>query len=165
MLRSVRHGLPVTVRVSTASSEPASNIFALISGVTSLSTVFSQTEPHQTPSQPSASAAAICRPRPTPPAPSTGRGATASTMRGQSTIEVVAAGVAAGLGADGDDEVAADVLVPQRVLGRARHRRDLDALRVRPLDQLARRRAERVDDQLDRMLERDVDHPRALLPA
>ena len=34
-------------------------------------------------------------------------------------------------------------------------------LRVRALDQRARRRAERVDDQLDRVLERDVDHPRA----
>ena len=88
-LRRVRQGLPVTLRVSTASSGPASNMRALISGVTSLCTVLSQTEPHHAPSQPSASAAASCRPRPTPPAPSTGSGATASTMRGHSTIEVV----------------------------------------------------------------------------
>ena len=74
-----------------------------------------------------------------------------------------AAGVAARLGADCDDEVAARVLVPQRVLFRTGHRRDLDAPGVRTVDELARRRSERVDDQLDRMLERDVDHPRALL--
>jgi hypothetical protein len=48
--------------------------------------------------------------------------------------------------------------VAQRVLRVAGHRRDLDAACMRALDQFGRRRAQRVDDQLDRVLQRDLDH-------
>ena len=55
--------------------------------VSAYSCVISQAEPIQTPTAPSASAAAIWRPQPIPPAASTGtRGPTASTISGISTM-------------------------------------------------------------------------------
>ena len=51
------------------------------------SSVISQAEPIQTPTAPSARAAAICRPQPIPPAASTGTWPpTASTISGMSTM-------------------------------------------------------------------------------
>ena len=67
------------------------------------------------------------------------------------------AGVAAGLVALGDDDVDAVLDVRQRVLGGAGQRGHLDAVLVRLLDDVDRRRAERVGDQHRAVLQRDVD--------
>ena len=82
----MRAGLPVNERDRTVSDEVAARNLSLTTGIVSASSVVSQTEPHHTPSAPSASAAAIWRPRAIPPAASTGTGATASTTSGTSTI-------------------------------------------------------------------------------
>src|SRR2546429_7742101 len=60
-------------------------------------------------------------------------------------------GVTAGLVTLGHDDVDAVVHVPLRVHGLAGERRDLDAMLVRLLDDVLRRRTERVRDQLDRV--------------
>ncbi len=122
------------------------------------SEVPSQIEPIQAPCEPSASDAAIWRPEPMPPAPSTGTsGPTASTMSGCSTIAGDLAGVAAGLVALGHDDVDAVAHVRQRVLGGARERGHLDAVLVALLDDVDRRRAERVGDQHRPVLQGDVE--------
>ena len=85
-LRSILAGLPVSDRERTVSLDVAARNFSLTAGCVSASSVVSHTDPHHTPSAPSAIAAAICRPLPIPPAASTGVGATASTTSGTSTI-------------------------------------------------------------------------------
>ena len=74
-----------------------------------------------------------------------------------STIDADLAGVPARLVALGDDDVDAVVDVALGVLGAARQRGDRDTGLVRLVDDVLRRRAERVGDQLDRMLERHLD--------
>ena len=83
----MRAGLPVSDRERTVSRELALTNLSRMNGGTSDSSVVSQTEPHHTPSAPSAIPAAIWRPVPIPPAASTGTVApTASTTSGTSTI-------------------------------------------------------------------------------
>ena len=60
------------------------------------------------------------------------------------------------LGALGDDDVDAVLLVLQRVTGTARERGHRDVTFVRGPYDFRRRRAERVDQQRHRVLERDV---------
>jgi hypothetical protein len=55
----MRAGLPVQLRDRTVSRAPASSSFSIAMVPVSLSAVVSQIEPVHTPSQPSASAAAI----------------------------------------------------------------------------------------------------------
>ena len=57
-VRSMRAGLPVMERERTVSPRPAWRNFSLTAGMVSASSVVSQTEPHQTPSAPSAIPAA-----------------------------------------------------------------------------------------------------------
>jgi WS/DGAT/MGAT family acyltransferase len=93
-----------------------------------------------------------------PPAASTGVGATASITWGHSTIAADLAGVAAALGALGDDDVDAGLLVLEGAGRRAAQRGDQAAGLVDLVDHVGGRRAERVGDQLHlRVLERDVD--------
>ena len=68
------------------SDRPAFRNFSFTIGCVSASSVVSQTEPHHTPSAPSASEAVTWRPLPIPPAATTGMGWTASTTSGISTI-------------------------------------------------------------------------------
>ena len=72
-----------------------------------------------------------------------------------------------GLGALGDDDVDAVLLVLQGVTGTARERGDRDATLVGSLHDRRGRRPERVDEQRDRVLERDVHlrEPRGVGPA
>ena len=69
------------------------------------------------------------------------------------------AGVPAGFVTLRDDDVDAVVDVPLRVHRLARERGDLHAVLVRAIDDVLRRRPERVGDELDGMPERDVDMP------
>ncbi len=78
--------MPVIDRDRTVSEELAAKNLSLTTGTVSASSVVSQTDPHHTPSAPSARAAAIWRPRAMPPAASTGTGATASTTSGTRTM-------------------------------------------------------------------------------
>ena len=80
---------PVKHRVRTVSDDWAASSRLRSAGMASLSRVVSHTEPHHTPSAPSAIAAATWRPRPMPPAASTGNGATASTICGVNTMVVI----------------------------------------------------------------------------
>ena len=73
------------------------------------------------------------------------------------------AGVPAGLVALGDHEVDAGGDVAHGVRRLAGERGDLDALGVGPLDHVGRRRAERVDDQLDRVGEGHVHQRHGLV--
>ena len=82
----MRAGLPVSERDRTVSLDAAARNFCFTTGWVSASSVVSHTDPHHTPSAPSAIAAAIWRPFPMPPAASTGVGATASTTSGTSTM-------------------------------------------------------------------------------
>ena len=84
-------------------------------------------------------------------------GATASITSGHSTTERDLAGVPAGLGALRDDDVDADLLVLLRVPRAARERGDQHLVVVARLDDVLGRRAERVDEQRRRVLERDVE--------
>ena len=77
-----------------------------------------------------ASAAAICRPVPMPPAASTGVGADGVDHLGPQHDRADLAGVAAALGALGDDDVDAGVLVLRGLVGRAAQRGDEPARRV-----------------------------------
>ena len=83
-----------------------------------------------------------------PPAASTGVGATASMICGHSTIEPDLAGVAAALGALRDDDVHTVLLVLHGLLDLAAQRRDQSPGGVDVVDDLLRRRAQRVGDQL-----------------
>ncbi len=85
----MRAGFPVRDRDRIVSRELASRNFSLTAGWVSASSVVSHTEPHHTPSAPSARAAAIWRPLAMPPAASTGVGATASTTSGTSTMVAI----------------------------------------------------------------------------
>ena len=146
-VRSWRAGLPVIDRERTVSRELAASRFSNAIGFVSASATVSQIEPVHTPCAPSASAAAIWRPRPMPPAASTGTsGPTASTTSGTSTIVEIVAAVATGLGALGDDHVDALRDLPFRVLAVADQSADEDAALVRLLDDVGRRRPERVHD-------------------
>ena len=124
----------------------------------SASATVSQIEPVQTPWAPSASAAAICRPVPMPPAASTGTSApTASTTSGTSTIVEISpvcppASVPC---ATMMSTPMFDLLL--RVHLAADEGGDEHAVVVRAVDDVLRRRAERVDEQLARVLQRDVD--------
>jgi len=84
-LRSMRQGLPVHERERTVSWLVARSSDSCCGIGTSASSTVSHSDPVQTPSAPSISAAAICRPSPMPPAASTGIGATASITCGHST--------------------------------------------------------------------------------
>lgn len=55
----MRAGLPVIERDRTVSDDVAARNFSLTTGTVSASSVVSHTDPHHTPSAPSASAAAI----------------------------------------------------------------------------------------------------------
>ena len=102
--------------------------------------------PIQTPSAPSASAAARPRPSKMPPAATTGtRSPTASTTWGTSGMVATVPGVPAGLGALGDDEVAAGLDRGDRVADLAAHVDHEDVVVVAQLDDLARH-AERGDE-------------------
>ena len=92
-----------------------------------------------------------------PPAASTGVSGNASITCGHSTTELISpvwppASVPC---ATTMSTPMFDVLL--RVLEVARERRDLDAVLVRGVDDVLRRRAERVHEQRRRVLERDVD--------
>ena len=91
----------------------------------------SQIEPVHTPCAPSASAAAICRPDPMPPAASTGSRRDRVDDLGDEHHRRDLAGVAAGLGALGDDDVDALLDLLARLLGAADERGDLHAVLVR----------------------------------
>ena len=71
--------------------------------------------------------------------------------------------MAAGLATLGDDDVDALVHVALGLLHAAAQRRDLHAVLVGEVDDVLGRRAQRVRQQLDRVLERDLDLLAALL--
>ena len=154
--RSWRAGLPVRLRERSVSDDVAARNFSLTNGWVSASAVVSHTEPHHTPSAPSASAAAICRPVADP----TGGEHRDRRHRvddlGDQHHRADLAGVPAGLVTLGDHEVDAGGDVTHGVRRLAGQRGDLDALLVRSRDHVRRRCAERVDDQLDRVAEGDV---------
>ena len=67
------------------------------------------------------------------------------------------AGVAAGLGAGGDDDVDAGLALLDGLLGGADEGGDGDVVLVGAVDDVLRGRAEGVDEELDVVLEGDVD--------
>ena len=156
-MRSWRAGLPVSDRERTVSRDVAASSFSVTSGAMSLSATVSQIDPVHAPCAPIAIAAAIWLPRPMPPAASTGvSGPTASITSGQSTTDEMS-------------PVWPPASVPWATMmstpfslcfsacrGAARQRGDRDAVLVRGLHHLGRRRAERVHEQRHRVLERDV---------
>jgi hypothetical protein len=77
-------------------------------------------------------------------------------ISGHSTIDPISP-VSAGLVALSDDDVDAVVDVALCVFGTAGQRGHRNSRLVRLVDDVLRRRAKRVGDQLDRMLERHLD--------
>ena len=100
----------------------------------SVSATVSQIEPVHTPCAPIASAAAICRPLPMPPAASTGARRDRIDRPRATAPSSDLAGVAARLGALGDDDVDAGLDLLLRVVRVAGERGDLHAAVVRLLD-------------------------------
>ena len=164
-VRSWRAGLPVIDRERTVSRDVAASSFSTAIGFVSASATVSQIEPVHTPCAPSASAAAIWRPVADP----AGRehrhvGPDRVDDLGDEHHRRDVAAVAAGLGALGDDDVDALRDLPLRVLAAADERADEQPVLVRVVDDVRRRRPERVHEHLHaRVRERHLDLARALL--
>src|SRR6476469_5360472 len=118
-------------------------------------------EPIHTPDAPRASAAATCLPVPIPPAASTGvpwpSADNPSMISGHNTIEPISPVCPPGFVTLGDHDVDAVLDMALRVFGAACKRGHRNARLVGPVDDVRRRRAEGVGDQLDRMLECHLD--------